>query len=487
MNEHIFRPRTDLSFGAELRSRPILEPGRNCWRMPTADRAAVLIDGSGYFQTLRSALYRARRSVLILGWDFDGRIALRGDEKTEASEMLGPLLRKAVEENPDLLVRILVWVGALVHPRPTRRQLLFQTGWMNHPRIRVKLAPGRPFYAAQHQKVVCIDGRLAFVGGIDLTVQRWDTGSHMTADPRRTDPDGITYPPIHDVQMAVDGDAAEALTELAAEHWRAETGEAFESLTSSLASGQEPWPPELDATFRRCPVAISRGTARSRFRSTEVAALTADAIRAANRSIYIESQYMTASSVGDRLVERLQEPNGPEIVVVMAFRARSLIEHLTMGTNRDRLIRRLSKADRFGRLRIYYPCVPGDGGIDRVFVHSKLMIIDDRFLRIGSSNLNNRSMGLDLECDLAIEAEGYDERLTIAALRNRLLAEHLCCERRQVDLAMSETQSLIDAIERLNHTPRTMRAFDAMSGEGPSRPVPGTRFFDPPRPFTGLI
>ncbi|MBN9059535.1 MAG: phospholipase, partial [Rhizobiales bacterium] len=105
-----------------------------------ADRAAVLIDGSGYFQALRVALRRARRSVLILGWDFDGRILLRGDEESEPTHMLGPLLRDAVEENPDLVVRILVWTGALLHPRPTRRQLLFKTGWMNHPRIRLKLA-----------------------------------------------------------------------------------------------------------------------------------------------------------------------------------------------------------------------------------------------------------------------------------------------------------------------------------------------------------
>jgi len=483
MNELAMMLRADPSFGAGPRSRPILEPGRNCWRIPVADRAAVLIDGAAYFQALDSALRRARRSVLILGWDFDGRIRLRGDEEAEGSDMLGPLLRRLVEENSDLVVRILVWVGALVHPRPTRRQLLLHDGWMDHPRIRVKLAPGRPIYAAQHQKVVCIDGRLAFVGGIDLTVQRWDTGKHIPDDPRRTDPDGKTYPPIHDVQMAVDGEAAEALTELAAEHWRAETGEAFESLTS----GEDPWPLSLAPLFRRCPVAISRGSAWARLRPTEVAALTTDAIRAAKSTIYIESQYMTGATIGDRLVERLQEPNGPEIVVVMAFQARSLIEHLTMGTNRDRLIRRLSKADRFGRLRIYYPCIPGDGHIDRVFVHSKLMIVDDRFLRIGSSNLNNRSMGLDLECDLALEAQDGVTRRTIAGLRSRLVAEHLCCDPRQVHMAVAQAQSLIGAIERLNQAPRTMRAFDAMSGEGPSRPAPGTRLFDPYGPFTGVF
>ncbi len=47
-------------------------------------------------------------------------------------------------------------------------------------------------------------------------------------------------------------------------------------------------------------------------------------------------------------------------------------------------------------------------------VHSKVMIVDDGFLRVGSANLNNRSMGADTECDLAFEASCDEHREFIA-------------------------------------------------------------------------
>ena len=76
------------------------------------------------------------------------------------------------------------------------------------------------------------------------------------------------------------------------------------------------------------------------------------------------------------------------------------------------------------RVRLMYPHV--DDGKDGVptMIHSKVMVIDDRFLRIGSANINNRSMGADSECDLAIEARNAKERRAIVDIRNRLLGEH---------------------------------------------------------------
>ena len=56
-------------------------------------------------------------------------------------------------------------------------------------------------------------------------------------------------------------------------------------------------------------------------------------------------------------------------------------------------------------------------------VHAKLCIVDDELVRIGSANLCNRSMGLDAECDVTVEAGGNRAaQNAIADLRNRLLA-----------------------------------------------------------------
>jgi phosphatidylserine/phosphatidylglycerophosphate/cardiolipin synthase-like enzyme len=197
---------------------------------------------------------------------------------------------------------------------------------------------------------------------------------------------------------------------------------------------------------------------------------------------------MTAPAIGDVLEERLAHPDGPEIVVIQTHESHGWAEELVMGTNRDRLIRRLRKCDHYNRLRVYYPVIPnGLGGECQVLIHSKLIIVDDVFLRIGSSNLNNRSMGLDSECDLALEATTEEERRTIAGLREQLLAEHLATQPETFAEALEEADgSVIQAIDQLNTGERGLRAFGAMADEGPDAPAPGTGLLDPLEPFEPL-
>jgi phospholipase D1/2 len=122
----------------------------------------------------------------------------------------------------------------------------------------------------------------------------------------------------------------------------------------------------------------------------------------------------------------LRKADGPEILVIVTRESHGFLEKLMMGHNRNRLIRRLKRADRYGRLRVFFAAVSdGNGGEQEIIVHSKLIIVDDQFVRVGSSNLNNRSEGLDTEADLAIETSDPAGRRAIAALRNELIAEHL--------------------------------------------------------------
>ncbi len=482
------QPSTPRNTGVALKSDgAILAPGRNCWRVAQAHRAAVLVDGATYFDRLEAALRRAERSILILGWDFDGSIRLRPEVSAEESPPLGPLLRSLVEERPELEVRVLVWSVAVVHAPGAPGPLLFGSEWQNHPRLHLRLDTHHPIYGAHHQKIVCIDDELAFVGGIDLTVRRWDTNNHTSDNPVRLRDDGSIYDPVHDVQMVVDGPVAESVGDLARNRWKAATGE---DLPPTPRLGSDPWPAGLVPDFVETSVAIARTYPAfgDQPKIQEVATLTADALAAAERSIYIEAQYMTAPFVGDILTQHLADPNGPEILVLMTHESHGLAERVVMGSNRDRLIRRLRRADHYDRLRIYYPVVPGRaGGECQVLIHSKLIIVDDAFLRVGSSNLNNRSVGLDTECDLAIEGTSAELRRTIARLRNTLLAEHLDSDAETVAKTVAvESGSLIRAVTRLNTRERGLRAFQSMFDEGPTRPVFGTRLLDPPEPFEPL-
>lgn len=456
----------------------ILRPGVNCWRLAEAPRAAVMVDAAAYFAALDEALRKAERSILIVGWDFDGRIRL--DPDRTGDETLGSLLRALVEARPELEVRILVWSVAVVHAPGATFPLLFGTEWERHPRITIRLDTQHPIYAAHHQKLVVIDEATAFVGGIDLTIRRWDCADHRATDPRRTSYDGSTYGPVHDVQMALDGAAARALGEIARRRWEVATDERLPAMPSAA----DPWPDRLMPTFRRQHVAIARTAPpwRGNRGMREGAALVRDALLEARRLVYIEAQYLTARYVRKALLELLARPDGPEILVVLTLAVEGIAERLIMGANGQRMIRRLARADRHGRLLVAYPVADGHDQC-RILVHSKLVMVDDAFLRIGSSNLNNRSVGLDTECDVAIEARDPDTARRIRDLRHELVAEH-CGVTPAAYAAIEETEgSMLRAVRRFGADGRRLVPFAAMSDDGPTRSLFGTWFLDPARPF----
>lgn len=468
---------------AERQVASLARPGLNCCRQGVATKGAVLVDGADYFEALEDALRQAQRSIFIIGWDFDGRIRLRPPESEDDSPPLGVLLYQLADARPELEIHILIWSTSVLHAPGSSQEMILGADWQKHPRIHLRLATDHPVYAAHHQKIVAIDDALAFTGGIDLTIDRWDTHHHRPDDPLRATPDGERYPPVHDLQIALAGEPAAILASVARERWRGTTGE-----TLPAPKPGRLWLTHKEADFQNVPVSVARtmpGIGR-RQPVHESASQLLDIIKAARRSIYIEAQYMTAFSIGIVLARRLREKNGPEVVIVMSYEAHGLLERWIMQANRDRLIRFLRKADRHDRLRILYPCVSGKDGGMGIFVHSKLLIADDQYFRIGSSNLNNRSIGLDSECDVLLEASDAASRSAIAAIRHRLLAEHLGTTRDSISRKEQQTGSMIDAIEASDEGQRSLRPFDALSDNGPARPMPGTWFLDPKRPF-GLL
>jgi phospholipase D1/2 len=166
----------------------------------------------------------------------------------------------------------------------------------------------------------------------------------------------------------------------------------------------------------------------------EITELTLDAIRAARRLIYIETQYFSSQELGAALAARLQdsERDALDVVLVLNERAETVKEEIAVGLAQAKIIKELREAAALShhRLGIYYtvPCTePGVQPRHATYIHSKLMIVDDCFLSVGSANLTNRSTWLDTELNLAMEACAGDEELvrSIRAARRSLLAEHL--------------------------------------------------------------
>jgi phosphatidylserine/phosphatidylglycerophosphate/cardiolipin synthase-like enzyme len=163
----------------------------------------------------------------------------------------------------------------------------------------------------------------------------------------------------------------------------------------------------------------------------------------------MENQYFTSPLMADELAKRLKEPDGPEVIMVSTEHSPSYFDQVTMDRTRLTFIKTLKDADRHGRFHAYSPVTT----LGRtIIVHAKLTIIDDTLLRIGSANINNRSMGFDTECDLSLEAAGPGSaanRSEITRLRNKLLAHWLGCVEAPMEEAIHKTGSVGAALEIL--------------------------------------
>jgi phospholipase D1/2 len=329
---------------------------------------------------------------------------------------------------------------------------------------------------------------VAFVGGLDFAQCRWDTNRHQAVHSKRVLlNDESPCRPFHDVQLMVSGPVATALGDLARDRWQAATGRPIRhsAHATALEDEENVWPQGSMPDLTDVPVAIARTTPAFRNHPTvaEIEALFLDSLNQARRYVYIETQYLTSRTVADCLAARLQDPKGPEIVMVLHPNSDGWLEQHTMDVLRGRVLERLRVADRFHRLNLNYPKIPDLRG-QCISMHSKVCIIDDDVVRVGSANLSNRSMGFDTECDLAIEAAGNPAiRGAIAAFRHRLLAEHLGVSVEAVDRELRKDGSLIGAVERLRGSGRSLGYFDGTVSADVNEVVPDQAFIDPSRPY----
>jgi phosphatidylserine/phosphatidylglycerophosphate/cardiolipin synthase-like enzyme len=436
---------------AALRSG-VLRPGETCWRTARADRAAFLIDTEAYFAAVFDALKSARRSILLLGWGFDPRTRLFPDgyDGPDDPDEVGRILIELARTRPELDVRLLIWRSAL--PIAAQQEFFPHRArqWFKNSPVHFHLDDHVPFGACHHQKVLVIDDRLAFCGGGDISVDRWDTPGHRDDDPRRIMPDQDYHAPRHEVMLMVDGPAARALGDLARQRWKTATGE---TLAEPADAGGDPWPDHVPPALTEVEVGIARTVPHWKRQAPvdELRQLTLASIAAARDTIYLENQYFTSPLITEAIAARLSEPDGPQVVVISTGHAPSWFDHLTMDRARGAMIWRLRAADVFGRFRAYWPATSGG---ETIIVHSKTSIFDDRIARVGSANLNNRSFGFDTECELAIEVDDEPHRLAVAAFRDRLVGHFMGQTGDAVAKARAEFGGLIGAIEALNRDGR---------------------------------
>lgn len=464
------------------------EPGRSVWRYAMARRAHVVIDAADYFDHMRDAMCQARQRVFMIGWDFDTRILLSTGrrwwsvgKRRKYPARLGSFVLWLAHRQPELEIRLLKWNVALIKSIFRGTMVVDLIRWGLSRSIDFKFDSAHPVGCSHHQKIVVIDDKLAVCGGIDMTSDRWDTREHRHKDERRRRPSGRRYKPWHDITMMMEGEVAQALGELGRERWRVAGGE---ELAPCRPQDESPWPDSLVAEFENVEIGIARTRAEwgGNPQVAEIESLFVEQIARARRFIYAETQYFASRRIAEAICQRLAEPDPPEFLIVNPLTADGWLEQVAMDSARAELVRAVREVDHAGRFHIFVPYT--DGG-EPIYVHAKLTIIDDEVLRVGSANMNNRSMGLDSECDVFIDvrrpANAHVEG-KITELRHSLLAEHCGIAEDEVAPLLERHGSMAAMIEALPREGKRLRPLDLPDLSEAERVLAQGEVLDPERP-----
>ncbi len=453
------------------------------WCHAKATRAHPVIDAADYFEIIQAAMMNAKHRIMLIGWDFDTRIDLTRSrrKKGDPPKRLGDFILWLADRTPGLEIKLLKWnIGAL--KMLGRGQTIVDVAkWAMHKQIQFKLDGAHPVGCSHHQKIVVIDDKMAACGGIDMTADRWDTRDHLDGDVRRRRPNGKLYGPWHDCTMLVEGEAAAALAVLSRARWEFAGGDPIEPCPADAVS---PWPEFLKADYQYIEMGIARTRAEynGAWEIREIQHLFLEQIAKAKKFIYAENQYFASPKIADAIAKRMDEPDPPEIIIVGPATADGWLEQKAMDSARAQLVRAIGEHDHKERFGIYLPKTKGG---DSIYVHAKLMIVDDRILRIGSANMNNRSLGLDSECDIFIDCDrpGNESACTnIKALRATLLAEHCGLSAERVAQLLDNGTPMREIIAQPSGNGRTLERLNLPELDEAEKAIADNAVLDPENP-----
>jgi phosphatidylserine/phosphatidylglycerophosphate/cardiolipin synthase-like enzyme len=463
-----------------------VEPG--VWRYARVERASVIVDAEDYFALMQKAMLQAKHRIMLVGWDFDTRIHLALGRRwysrifrREHPRRLGSFLVWLARHRKGLDIDILKW-GLGVFQFLTRGYMIVDVLRMARKKgITFNFDGHHPVGCSHHQKIAVLDDKLAVCGGIDMTQDRWDTREHLEKDRRRRRPHGRKYGPWHDATMMMEGEAARQLGVLSRERWVRAGGE---KLVEVPVPDDSLWPEDLPVQFENVEIGIARTSAEyDGFPEIrEIEQLLIDQIGKAKKFIYSENQYFTSPKVAEAISNRLRETDPPEIVMVQPDAADGWLEQQAMDHARNCLLHSIEEIDHKKRFGLFVPYT----GETKIYVHAKLTVFDDTILRIGSANWNNRSMGLDSECDVFIDcarpgnAHACD---SIGALRRSLLAEHCGMEEADVERELEANGSMLAFIEKHGRrNARQLRRFVPPEVGEIEETLAGSQILDPEHP-----
>lgn len=361
----------------------------------------VLIDGAGALPELARELAQAQQFIHITGWHLAPAFEL--DPEQGPGSAIGVLLAELAQR---VDVRVLVWAGSPVPAfHPTRKQVTAAIENLRRgTRIQVHADPREHPLHCHHEKTVVIDGEVAFVGGIDLTDDggdRYDTPEHPAR--RRLG--------WHDVATRLGGPAVGDVAAHFRTRWRELTGEALPETPAPGPAGNV-----TVQVVRTVAEGMYTSVPRGDFRIFESYRRV---LRGARELIYIENQFLWSPELVSILAAKLRRPPSPDFRVVILLPAKA-----NNGADDTRGQLSVLAAADDGQRRLLGATVrslsPLKDRADPLYVHAKVAVVDDRWLIVGSANINEHSLFNDTEMCVVT-----DDAMLARDTRVRLWAEHL--------------------------------------------------------------
>jgi phosphatidylserine/phosphatidylglycerophosphate/cardiolipin synthase-like enzyme len=358
----------------------------------------LLVDGAAALPRLAEELRKARSHVHLAGWYVSPyfRLEHRG-RRAELKALLAELAER-------IDVRVLLWAGS---PLPLFRPDRKDVDGVRHAlelgtRVRVMTDPKERPMHCHHEKIVVVDDRIAFVGGIDLTTlagDRYDVPGH----PARG---RLGW---HDAAVAVRGPIVADVAEHFRLRWQDVTRETLPAPRRRRRAGTT----ELQFV-RTVPEHVYDALPDGDFRILEA---YTRALQSAQRLVYLENQFFWSSEIAEILQRKLERPPSDDFRVLLLLPS----DPNNGGDDTRGQLADMIDCDRSaGRVLACALQALGDEGPHAVYVHAKIGIVDDRWLTIGSANLNEHSLFNDSEVNLVT----CDAELARTS-RLRLWSEHL--------------------------------------------------------------
>ncbi|HEX2966626.1 MAG TPA: phospholipase D-like domain-containing protein [Syntrophorhabdaceae bacterium] len=417
----------------------ILQPGVNCSGLFQADSGGILIDGRSYYRSFYELAKKAERYILITGWQFDRNVhLLRGDDiqDTAAEVRFIPFLNELCLMKQELEIYILAWDYSMIFALEREWLQELVMNWVTCDRLHFRFDNSSAVGGSHHQKFAVIDGVFAFAGGMDICAGRWDDSRHLAENSDRKDDNGRLYAPYHELQAYLSGPVVKVMVDLFKNRWHESGGG---NLQIEETGSDRQLSITGDFTLPSTFVALSETRPQTlipfRHSVREIENLYRKAIMSAERFIYLENQYFSSRVIYNTFADRMESSRKPplQIVMILPIKPGALLEEITMGLAQARVLNSLKNiALRKGHsLGIYYTVATSDDIEIPTYIHSKLLIVDDCFLTVGSANTTNRSMGLDSELNVSWETGGGNQTILGESIKNvrlGLLAEHMGIE-----------------------------------------------------------